>query len=109
MNRLTGKLTTHLFCIICRSVAIKLFFEKAVEGFEREAAILKNLPGHPNVIAILEAFKRPWPCLITLFQANGSLGDRTRRRGPLPDDQARDMALGKPTEISSLPGYTQST
>lgn len=84
-----------------RSVAIKLLLSPGLSDldrtrFEREALAMGQLSWHPNIVVVhatgVTADGHPY--LVEEFLENGSLGDRLRRDGALPVDEAVRHLIG---------------
>ena len=78
-----------------RDVAIKLLAADADRArFEREARAVASL-AHPNVMQLYdygESEGRPY--MVLEYVPDGTLEDRLRDGGPLPDDETNDIAVG---------------
>ena len=78
-----------------RDVAIKLLAADADRArFEREARAVASL-AHPNVMQLYdygESEGRPY--MVLEYVPGGTLEDRLRDGGPLPDDETNDIAVG---------------
>jgi serine/threonine-protein kinase len=78
-----------------RDVAIKLLAADADrERFEREARAVASL-AHPNVMQLYdygESEGRPY--MVLEYVPGGTLEDRLRDGGPLPDDETHEIAIG---------------
>jgi serine/threonine-protein kinase len=78
-----------------RDVAIKLLAADADrERFEREARAVASL-AHPNVMQLYdygESEGRPY--MVLEYVPGGTLEDRLRDGGPLPDDETYEIAIG---------------
>jgi serine/threonine protein kinase len=78
-----------------RDVAIKLLGADADrERFEREARAVASL-AHPNVMQLYdygESEGRPY--MVLEYVPGGTLEDRLRDGGPLPDDETYEIAIG---------------
>lgn len=81
-----------------RDVAVKVVWswgtpEADLSRWRREVTAMARLSNHPNILAVYDGGTTPegLPYLVMPYVPDGSLGDRVRRKGPLP-----------PTEVAEL-------
>ena len=60
--------------------------EKEIEGFIKEAELMRNLPPHPNILNLLGISPQPF-CLITEYMEKGDLSHYLRVNRSIDDKQ----------------------
>ena len=75
------------------NVALK-DFRRDVRSLENELKALLKL-NHPNVIKVLDFYKEPYPCLVTIFIDGRTLSEHLEgNKGPLPAAMAMKVLRG---------------
>lgn len=85
---------------LSRDVAVKVLAtppmsKASLDRWQRELDAMGRLSNHPNIVAVYDSGLTPdgRPYLVMPFVADGSLGDKVRRSGPLDSAEAIEIGI----------------